>query len=66
MTQLEEHAISDVKVAAVDMKLEVVVIPSGAKVTPVAPGPAQSLYLVVSGILGRQARTSSPRLRRSP
>ena len=94
MTQLEEQVISDAKVAAVDMKLEVVVIPVsdvdrakefygrlgwrldpdfqfdnglrvvqftppgsgssiqfGAKVTPVAPGSAQSLYLVVSDIV---------------
>ena len=93
MTQLEEQVISGAKVAAVDMKLEVVVIPVsdverakefygrlgwrldadfrfdngfrvvqftppgsgssiqfGAKVTPVAPGSAQSLYLVVSDI----------------
>jgi catechol 2,3-dioxygenase-like lactoylglutathione lyase family enzyme len=94
MTQLEEQVISDVKVATVDMKLEVVVIPVsdvdrakefygrlgwrldadfrfdngfrvvqftppgsgssiqfGTKVTPAAPGSAQSLYLVVSDIV---------------
>ena len=94
MTQLEEQVISDAKVAAVNMKLEVVVIPVsdvdrakefygklgwrldadfrfdngfrvvqftppgsgssiqfGTKVTPVAPGSAQSLYLVVSDIV---------------
>jgi catechol 2,3-dioxygenase-like lactoylglutathione lyase family enzyme len=94
MTQLEEQVISDAKVAAVNMKLEVVVIPVsnvdrakefygelgwrlnadfrfdngfrvvqftppgsgssiqfGPKVTPVAPGSAQSLHLVVSDIV---------------
>jgi len=94
MTQLEEQAINKTKVAAVDMKLEVVVIPVsdvdrakefygrlgwrldadfrfdnglrvvqftppgsgssiqfGTKVTQVAPGSAQSLYLVVSDIV---------------
>src|SRR5579862_4396635 len=94
MTRLEERIISDAKVAIVDMKLEVVVIPVsdvdrakefygrigwrldadfafdngfrvvqftppgsgssiqfGTKVTPVAPGSAQGLYLVVSDIV---------------
>ena len=94
MTQSEEQVIGDAKVAAVDMKLEVVVIPVsdvdrarefygklgwrldadfrfdngfrvvqftppgsgssiqfGTKVTPAAPGSAQSLYLVVSNIV---------------
>jgi len=94
MTQLEEQVISGAKVAAVDMKLEVAVIPVsdvdrakefygrlgwrldadfrfdngfrvvqftppgsessiqfGAKVTPAAPGSAQSLYLVGSDIV---------------
>jgi catechol 2,3-dioxygenase-like lactoylglutathione lyase family enzyme len=94
MTELEEHVMRDEKVAAVDMKLEVVVIPVsdvdrakefyarlgwrldadfrfdngfrvvqftppgsgssvqfGTKVTPAAPGSAQSNYLVVSDIV---------------
>jgi len=94
MMQVEEQVISDAKVAAVDMKLEVVVIPVsdvdrakdfygklgwrldadfrfdnglrvvqftppgsgssiqfGTKVTPGAPGSAQSLFLVVSNIV---------------
>ena len=94
MTPLQEHAINDAKVATVDMKLEVVVIPVsdvdrskafyaglgwrldadfrfdngfrvvqftppgsgtsiqfGTKMTPAAPGSAQNLYLVVTGIV---------------
>ncbi len=94
MAQLEEQVISDGRGAALDMKLEVVVIPVsdvdrakdfygrlgwrldadfrfdngfrvvqftppgsgssiqfGAKITPAAPGSAQSLYLVVSDIV---------------
>ena len=93
MTELEEQEIGEAKIAIVDMKLEVVVIPVsdvdrakdfygrlgwrldadfrfdngfrvvqftppgsgssiqfGTKVTPVAPGSSQSLYLVVADI----------------
>src|SRR6476469_7297551 len=94
MTELREAVVSDAKVATVDMKLEVVVIPVsdvdrakafygtlgwrldadfqfdngfrvvqftppgssssiqfGTKMTPVAPGSAKGLYLVVSDIV---------------